>query len=345
MMKDMIDKEIAKHLTDKLKSTTLDKSINSLYMVKKEESIIITDPLFDYILDKLFSDDVIKIKYILQNSKEILYKFGTKEWADQNFNSHYACLYACWNCYAWNEAYQRQRHYWEDWGVMMTKRSIWNKKWKKRENNYWIMYPTTHDILPEIMNECFQVIQNMLDANINVLWVTKPCKRVVKGLIKRFPEYRKGHPRIKIRMTIGTDDDMQLSFWEPKAPSFQERYESLKIAFEAGYETSVSCEPFYPCLLSKGSQSEIENFEKFVLKLLPYVKETIWIGIMNHIPVMRQRGENLTEFQKYLIFSLKNFYNYDNIKYLIRKFYKIKKIRWKESIKKIVISLILNSGI
>lgn len=341
----MIDKKIIKPPTNKVKCITLDKSIESFKMIKRQGSIIISDTIFDYILEKLFSNDIMNIRSKLQYAKEIIYKFGTKEWADKNFNTHYACMHACWNCYAWNEAYQRQRQYWKDWGVMMTKRSLWNKKWKKRENNYWIMYPTTHDIIPKIMDECFQAIQHMLDANINVLCVTKPCKKVVNALIKRFLEYRKDQPRIKIRMTIGTDDDTLLSFWEPKAPSFQERFESLKVVFEAGYETSVSCEPFYPCVQRKGIDLEIKDFENFVVKLLPYVKETLWIGMMNHIPVICQRGKILTDFQKDIVFRLKDFYNLENIKYLIRVFYKNKKIRWKESIKKIIISSIMNSKI
>ena len=159
----MIDKKIIKAPSSEVKCIVSDKSIEPFKMIKGQGSIIISDTIFDYILKELFSNDILKIRSKLQYAKEIIYKFGTREWADKNFNTHYACMHACWNCYAWNEAYQRQRQYWKDWGVMMTKRSLWNKKWKKRENNYWIMYPTTHDIIPKIMNECFQAIQHMLD--------------------------------------------------------------------------------------------------------------------------------------------------------------------------------------
>lgn len=85
------------------------------------------------------------------------------------------------------------------------------------------MYPTTHDILPEIMNESFRAIRNMLKANINVLAVSKPHFKVVKNLVRSFPNYKSGQPKITLRFTISTNKDELMFFWELETPRFKER--------------------------------------------------------------------------------------------------------------------------
>jgi DNA repair photolyase len=316
-----------------------DENLNHLSQVN---SLTITDNIFKLILKEWFSHRKDKIVNWLNKINTFEFKFGTKEWADDNFNTHYACKHACWYCYAWCEAYQRHRDYFEDWGKRMTLRKYWDKGWQTREDGFTIMYPTTHDILPEIMDESFQAIQNMLDANINVLVVSKPHLEVIKNLVERFSQYKKGQPKIILRFSIGTDNNELLSFWEPKAPTFEERFESLKYSYRNGFRTSVSMEPFFPAK-GKENDSKIEYFILLVNKLLEFVRGTLWIGEMNHIPVNVQRGSKLTSLEKEKINALEKFYSIDNILKLVRHFYEDDKIRWKESIKKDIINLIRNS--
>lgn len=56
--------------------------------------------------------------------------------------------------------------------------------------------------------------------------------------------YRKLKSQMQLRFTIASVNDETLAFWEPKAPRFGERLESLRYAFRRGYRTSVSVEPF-----------------------------------------------------------------------------------------------------
>jgi len=74
------------------------------------------------------------------------------------------------------------------------------------------------------------------------------------------------------RFTIGSVSDEILSFWEPNTPSYNERKQSLKYAFDAGYRTSVSIEP----LLDSG------HLDELVKDLSPYVNHSIWVGTMQH---------------------------------------------------------------
>ena len=68
------------------------------------------------------------------------------------------------------------------------------------------------------------------------------------------------------------DNDI-LHYWEPGAPLFEERLTSLRYAFEAGYDTSVSAEPM---LDSKNAVALFKTLE-------PYVTDSIWLGKMNHM--------------------------------------------------------------
>ena len=58
-----------------------------------------------------------------------------------------------------------------------------------------------------------------------------------------------------------------MKFWEPEAPSLADRLASLELAFNMGYQTSVSAEP----LLDK-------DVHRLIRRLSPYVTDTIWIG-------------------------------------------------------------------
>jgi hypothetical protein len=59
-------------------------------------------------------------------------------------------------------------------------------------------------------------------------------------------------------------------FWEPFAPSFEERLQSLKLSYEEGFKTSVSCEP---------------ALDTYTLELaetvMPYVTDALWLGKAN----------------------------------------------------------------
>jgi hypothetical protein len=273
--------------------------------------------------------------------------FGTEEWCDTTYNTHYGCLNACYNCYAWKDLWRRKQRGYDLYGYndqheyQMVLRDKWFKTWKDRKKKYVIMYPSVHDVIPETKREAFAIMKSMLSAkNIHVLWVTKPRYEVVRDFIKEFEDYKN---RITIRLTITTNDDEQLEFWEPNASGFDERDLTLEYLYDAGFNVGVSVEPMLlpkrECFATPSLAAEVD----FINGLLHYVRDTLWVGLMNHFPAKSQRGIPLTEEQRDHITKLKTFYTDELIKNLVRTFYRDPKVRWKESVKKRMIILIRKS--
>ena len=50
---------------------------------------------------------------------------------------------------------------------------------------------------------------------------------------------------------MGLMDDELRAFWEPGAPSFNERLAGLRYTYEAGFETSVSAKPLAESQLTR----------------------------------------------------------------------------------------------
>lgn len=76
---------------------------------------------------------------------------------------------------------------------------------------------------------------------------------------------------VLVSYSIHTDRDDVKKIFEPKAPSLIERERGLKLYFEAGIETRLSCMPILPL-----------NPENFAEKLSPYITKRVWIASMNH---------------------------------------------------------------
>jgi len=132
------------------------------------------------------------------------------------------------------------------------------------------MFPTTHDITLGNLNACETVLKKLLVAENRVLVVSKPHMECIERLYRALAEYK---DQILFRFTIGVIDDELRSFWEPGAPAFDERLACLKCAFEAGFDTSVSCEPLL----------EPWNVQSLVEALRPFVTDSIWIGKANRL--------------------------------------------------------------
>lgn len=202
-------------------------------------------------------------------SKVIKITCGTKEWADHNGNCFYGCSNACRYCYACNIAIHYGRATRETWKDMKVNQKALLKTYRKTKGRW--MFPTSHDITddPEVMRVCFIVLKKLLENGNQVLVTTKPRIVVLQKIDDLFSEYKN---QIQFRFTITSVNDDLLKFWEPNTPRFKERMESLKFAFEKGYKTSVSIEPFLD--YDPGQLVEIVQ---------PFCTESIWIGKMNYI--------------------------------------------------------------
>ncbi len=116
-----------------------------------------------------------------------------------------------------------------------------------------------------------------------------------------------------------------MKFWEPDAPDFAERIESLKYAFSEGYQTSVSCEPMLD-----------DRVDDVITQVSPFVTDSIWLGKMNHLRSrLAFNGENdSVTIQK--TEQLELWQEDENIEQLYSQFKDNPLIKWKDSIKKVV---------
>lgn len=210
---------------------------------------------------------------------------GTKEWADTNVNFAAGCTHDCRYCYAKGMAIRFQRcvpdnftdgmdpeyadfmKFWfTTWRHMVVDNDKVDKVYAKRKGR--IMLPSSHDLVPEYLEETLDVLAKLMLSGNSVLITTKPHMEVIKRICDSFQKYKE---QIQFRFTITSLNDATLSYWEPGAPLITERIQALIYAFNAGYKTSLSIEP---CL--------DEDPRDLVSLLEPFVTESIWIGIMNH---------------------------------------------------------------
>jgi DNA repair photolyase len=114
-----------------------------------------------------------------------------------------------------------------------------------------------------------------------------------------------------------------LSFWEPNAPVYNERKESLIHAYKSGFQTSVSVEPML----------DAPNIDNLISELQPYITNAIWIGKMNHLG---RFGKNMNAVFRKEIDKVKNGQNDSAIKSIYNRHRNNPMIKWKKEIKKVV---------
>jgi hypothetical protein len=157
-----------------------------------------------------------------------------------------------------------------------------------------VMFPTAHDITLPILDACCSTIYDNIILKNKMLICSKPrwnCMREVFNTCFQHKEL------VELRFTIGSLNDDALSFWEPGAPTIEERFECLKQAKKWNFYTSVSVEPML----------EPWDVENIINKIGRYVNGQIWIGLLRK-PEQRvnigtdEDGElrlkELTEFYK-----------------------------------------------
>jgi len=244
--------------------------------------------------------------------------FGTKEWAGKNVNCVDGCIHDCLYCYAKSMAARFKRIAPCDWSKM----TVREKEVKRRHRNYGtqVMFPTSHDITPEVLDPCLEVLNNLLQADNRVLIVSKPHLECVRAVCERFDLYKDS---ILFRFTITSFNDSLLSHWEPGAPGHIERLACLAFAYEKGFETSVSIEPML-------DSSEVPQMVRVMDR---WVTDAIWIGKMNRL---RSRVRIETPVEESAVELIERAQTHENIHALYERLHEHPKVKWKESIKKVV---------
>lgn len=246
--------------------------------------------------------------------------FGTKEWADCNENIIHGCSNNCLYCYAKEMAIRFKRATSDSWQNEMLNQKALTKKFVSSQKT--VMFPSTHDITPGFLNESLFFIAKLLDAYEKVLIVTKPRLECIQAICEKFTDSK---DKILFRFTIGSSSSETLKFWEPDAPSFEERLECLKFVHERGFATSVSCEP-----MLDGNISDVID------QVSPYVTESIWIGKMNKPKARLKINVKLTSEVEKALAELLEAQTDEKIIALCEKYKNTNFIKWKESITKII---------
>jgi DNA repair photolyase len=247
--------------------------------------------------------------------------FGTQEWAGKNVNIINGCAHDCRYCYAKEMAIRYKRNTKEGWKIETLSAKAYSKKYKKFEGT--TMYPSTHDITPQSLPYSLNTIRGLLDAGNTLLIVSKAHLECVKKICESFEDFRS---KILFRFTIGSSDSKVLKFWEPGAPSFEERFASLKYAFEEGFRTSVSCEPFLD-----------EQVVELVHLVEPFVNDTVWLGKANSLLNRLKKngyGDAVTLVKAHDLIN--KVYSETAIMRVYEALRNDPKVRWKESLKKVI---------
>lgn len=244
---------------------------------------------------------------------------GTREWAVRSVNCCDGCSHDCVYCYGKSMANRRRKGHIppDKWKEEKVRQKDVDKGYRKREGR--IMFPSAHDITPNNFKACYTVLEKLLEAGNEVLVVSKPHFECIKPICDDLTKYK---DTILYRFTIGAKDDRILSTWEPNAPSYEERKRCLKYAFDSGYNTSVSVEPML----------DSEHIDSLIEDLSPLVNDAIWIGKMNHIKdIISNNGDLKEEIRR-----IRENQNDVKIKAIFDRHKENPKIKWKESIKKVV---------
>ena len=246
--------------------------------------------------------------------------FGTLEWASSNANFINGCKHDCKYCYSKSMAIRFKRKNKNNWRNEQVRHNCFLKNYKKIDGT--IMVPSSHDIHPDNLDFALKFFKKVLLPGNNILIVTKPHILCIKAICDKFSKFK---DRILFRFTVGSSSSKVLNFWEPYAPPFEERINSLKHAYYQGFNTSISCEP----MLDNNVGSVIEETE-------PYVTDSIWIGKANAL-IGRLRINGVIDKQTMDKANvLLNWQSDENILKLYKKFKTNTKIKWKESIKSVV---------
>jgi DNA repair photolyase len=238
-----------------------------------------------------------------------------------SFNIQRGCSANCVYCYSKYNALHKYKNIKseEEWLEPVINIAKANKKWEKMDG--LIMFPTTHDIDPNNIEYSLTTLKNILKVGNEVLIVSKPNYNCIVRLTDQLKEYK---DKILFRFTITSSNNSVLKIMEPGASSYEERIKSLKLAYEKGFNTSVSIEPLI------GGLNELDVIYEAVC---PYVNDTIWVGKMNKI----EERVNMKSAEVRKIINYINAEQTDDKIFIIYDAYhKEEFIEWKDSIKNVI---------
>lgn len=250
-------------------------------------------------------------------------KTGTYEWAKRTRNIFIGCQHGCKYCYA-RAIKTKFNQFSNEWTKPILDTERYNLKFFHMLKGD-TMYPSTHDIHPDDIDFHINFLQRLLPMiEGKLIIVSKPHIESIKEICTKFKDssYKES---ILFRFSIGSIENETLKYWEPFAPSFEERLECLQYAYHQGFQTSVSCEPMLDdCISSVISRTN------------PFVSESIWIGKANQLKARMTINGFVDKEDVLMIEQLEQWQNDKAIINLFRKYRHNDIIKWKDSISKVI---------
>jgi DNA repair photolyase len=244
---------------------------------------------------------------------------GTREWAVAEINCSCGCPHGCRYCYARFDLVVKEGIVTpEQWTTCRILGDEVTRKWPLYPGQ--VMFPAAHDIVPENLEACLNVIRNLVEAGNRVLVVSKPHLDCLERLCSELSDVRE---QLLFRFTITARNKKVLQLWEPYAPGYVERKDCLEYAFRNGFATSVSVEPML----------DTTDVAAMVHELLPFITHSIWLGKMNKIE--RRVACESIEMQK-AVDRIEKGQSDERLLQLYHVLRDIPQVRWKESVKEVV---------
>ena len=258
-------------------------------------------------------------KGVKKMSDEKKRKTGTREWAEHNRNIQAGCENDCRYCYARNMAERFKRCTRDTWKDPVLNQKNINEKPRLLSGR--IMFPTTHDITNGNIAIVVKYLKGWLQAGNEILIVSKPDPDCIATLCQELAPWK---DQITFRFTIGSRINEVLKFWEPNAPTYEQRVQALEIAFLRDYMTSVSAEPYL-------DGHVVDLFHD----LEPLVQDVIWIGKMNRIN-QRVHPELFDEQGQRVMKIVHDAQTDEAVWKIYNSLKDNSKVRWKDSIKQVI---------
>lgn len=260
---------------------------------------------------------------------------GTKEWASHNVTIDSGCSGGCRYCYGREMALRFGRIKTSgEWNTPHIRTAEVAKQRRKLDGV--IMFQGASDITQRNVAECLVVLRKLLEAGNEVLIVSKPALTVTALLIEALKRHQR---RVVFRFTIGSSFDRVLSFWEPGAPGFEERFKSLSMAYFEGYCTSVSCEPFldvHPAHI-RLLYEHCSNYLSYYPPESPMAQACgFWIGKLRHFGSRVDLAGATLEQIKLYVDPLRAAQGDAFVRNLVRELDGRRNIRWKDSIREVI---------
>ena len=245
---------------------------------------------------------------------------GTAEWAEATLNICKGCSHGCLYCYARHTALRyKSIEFREDWLKETYTQNAFRERYPLKKGV--VMFPSSHDITPMILHRYIEILRLALEVGNQVLIVSKPHLSSIAKIVGEMVRYR---AQIEFRFTIGSLDEKLTRLWEPGAPLPEERLKALSYAYDAGFHTSVSIEPML---------AGVEGTLQVVAEVDQHVSGTIWIGKLRKA---RERVDistpGIADAVELIVIQQSD----QEIRRLVGRLAGNSKIRWKDSIKKVI---------